>query len=95
MINNDIHATFRVFVHEGMMQWFKNDVEVGTRDVTEICRVRCGFRIVYAGYRMSFREQRKEFVAFGTQETGIYIYRRGKPLAQDTDEPWFKYNTAG
>ena len=41
------------------------------------------------------RMQVKELVAFEAQETETYIYRRGKPLAQDTGESWYKYNTAG
>ena len=44
---------------------------------------------------MSFREQQKqELVAFKAQETETYIYRVGKPLAQNTDGTWYKYNNA-
>ena len=57
-----------------MMQWFHSDVEIDTRDVTEIFRIRCGLRNdVHAGDRMSFREQqKKELVTFEAQETESY-----------------------
>ena len=45
---------------------------------------------------MSFREKQKnlkEFVAFEAHAE-TYI-ENGKPLAQNTDGPWYKYNSAG
>ena len=65
----------------------------GRRNGDMSCTMRVANRLTRRN-QMSFREC-KELVAFEAQETETYIYRRGKPLAQDTGESWYKCNTAG